>query len=81
MLAAGMTVWLSFQALVNVGGVLGVIPITGIALPFVSFGSTAMVVAMAAVGVLVNITRGSAGYDLSVAAAGTGAMCSRAGCG
>jgi cell division protein FtsW len=57
MLAAGMTVWLSFQALVNVGGVLGVIPITGIALPFVSFGSTAMVVAMAAVGVLVNISQ------------------------
>jgi cell division protein FtsW len=57
MLAAGMTVWLSFQALVNVGGVLGVVPITGIALPFVSFGSTAMVVSMAAIGVLVNISQ------------------------
>jgi cell division protein FtsW len=57
MLAAGMTVWISFQALVNVGGVLGVLPITGIALPFVSFGSTALVVGMAAVGVLVNISQ------------------------
>lgn len=57
MIAAGITVWLSFQALVNIGGVLGVIPITGIALPFVSFGSTALIVSMAAVGVLVNIAQ------------------------
>jgi cell division protein FtsW len=57
MVAAGITVWLSFQALVNVGGVLGVIPITGIALPFVSYGSTALAVAMGAVGILVNIAQ------------------------
>lgn len=57
MVAAGITTWLSFQALVNIGGVLGVIPITGIALPFVSFGSTALVVSMAALGVLVNIAQ------------------------
>lgn len=57
MVAAGITVWLSFQALVNIGGVLGVIPITGIALPFVSFGSTALIVSMAALGVLVNIAQ------------------------
>ena len=57
MLAAGITVWLSFQALVNIGGVLGVVPITGIALPFVSFGSTALVVSMAAAGILVNIAQ------------------------
>lgn len=57
MVAAGITVWLSFQALVNIGGVLGVIPITGIALPFVSFGSNALIVSMAAVGVLVNIAQ------------------------
>lgn len=57
MLAAGITAWLSFQALINVGGVLGVIPITGIALPFVSFGSTALVASMAALGVLVNISQ------------------------
>lgn len=57
MVAAGITVWLSFQALVNIGGVLGVMPITGIALPFVSFGSTALIVSMAALGVLVNIAQ------------------------
>ena len=57
MVAAGITGWLSIQALVNIGGVLGVVPITGIALPFVSFGSTALVVSMAAIGVLVNIAQ------------------------
>ncbi|MGD2102166.1 MAG: putative lipid II flippase FtsW [Acidimicrobiia bacterium] len=57
MVAAGITVWLSFQALVNIGGVLGVVPITGIALPFVSFGSTALAVAMGAIGILVNIAQ------------------------
>ena len=57
MVAAGITVWLSFQALVNIGGVLGVVPITGIALPFVSYGSTALIVSMGAVGILVNIAQ------------------------
>ncbi|HEX2154367.1 MAG TPA: putative lipid II flippase FtsW [Acidimicrobiia bacterium] len=57
MVAAGITAWLSIQALINVGGVLGVMPITGIALPFVSFGSTALIMSMAALGVLVNISQ------------------------
>ncbi len=57
LIAVGITAWLSFQALVNIGGVLGVVPITGIALPFVSYGSTALIVAMAALGVLVNIAQ------------------------
>jgi cell division protein FtsW len=55
MVAAGLTAWLSFQALVNIGGVLGVLPITGITLPFVSYGSTALISSMAALGILVNI--------------------------
>lgn len=57
MVASGITVWLSFQALVNIGGVLGLMPITGIALPFVSFGLAALVVSMAALGILVNIAQ------------------------
>ncbi len=61
MVAAGLTVWISFQALVNIGGVLGVLPITGIALPFVSYGSTALIVSMASLGILVNIAQ--AGVD------------------
>src|SRR5690554_705511 len=61
MIAAGLTAWISFQALVNIGGVLGVLPITGIALPFVSYGMTALIVSMASLGILVNIAQ--AGVD------------------
>ena len=57
MVAAGLTAWLTFQAIVNIGGVLGVMPITGIALPFVSFGSTSLIVCMASLGILVNIAQ------------------------
>lgn len=57
MVAGGITGWLSIQALINIGGVLGLLPITGIVLPFVSYGSTALIVGLAAVGVLVNIAR------------------------
>ncbi|MGB8360102.1 MAG: putative lipid II flippase FtsW [Acidimicrobiia bacterium] len=69
MLAAGITAWLSFQALVNIGGVLGVMPITGIALPFVSYGSTALAVSMGAVGILVNIAQ--RGIDVSSTSSNT----------
>jgi cell division protein FtsW len=55
MVASGITVWLSFQAVVNIGGVLGMLPITGVTLPFVSYGGTSLAISMAAVGVLVNI--------------------------
>jgi cell division protein FtsW len=55
MVAAGITTWITVQAIINVGGVLGVMPITGITLPFVSYGGTAVAVTMAAAGVLVNI--------------------------
>lgn len=55
MVAAGITTWITVQAIVNIGGTLGVMPITGITLPFVSYGGTAIAVTMAAAGVLVNI--------------------------
>ncbi len=57
MLAAGIVAWLSVQALVNIGGVTAWLPITGVPLPFVSFGGTALVTNLMAVGVLVNISQ------------------------
>ena len=57
LLASGITAWLGVQSIVNVGGVVGVIPVTGLALPFVSVGGSAMVAAMAGAGILVNIAR------------------------
>ncbi len=58
LLAAGITCWLVFQALINVGVMTGLIPFTGIALPFISAGGSAMVVSLAGVGLLLSISRG-----------------------
>jgi cell division protein FtsW len=57
LLAAGITAWFGVQALVNLGGATGVLPITGVPLPFISFGGSSLVVSMAAVGVLLSIGR------------------------
>ncbi|NNC92596.1 MAG: putative lipid II flippase FtsW [Acidimicrobiia bacterium] len=57
MLATGIVAWLAVQAIVNLGGVTAILPITGLPLPFVSFGGSALLVEMAAVGVLINIAR------------------------
>jgi cell division protein FtsW len=55
LLAGGITAWLGLQALVNLGAVTGVLPITGVPLPFVSFGGSSLIVSMAAVGVLMSV--------------------------
>ncbi len=56
-MAAGITAWIGLQAVVNLGAVSGLLPITGVPLPFVSFGGSALVVSLAAVGILVSIGR------------------------
>jgi cell division protein FtsW len=54
-LATGLTALVCGQAAVNLGAVLGLAPLTGIPLPFVSYGGTSLVVGLAAVGILLNI--------------------------
>jgi cell division protein FtsW len=54
-LAAGITTLVCGQAVINLGAVLGVAPLTGIPLPFVSYGGSSLVALLAAVGVLLNI--------------------------
>jgi cell division protein FtsW len=56
-LAAGLTFWLVSQAFINIAVVTATIPFTGVPLPFISFGGSALVAALAAVGVLLNISR------------------------
>jgi cell division protein FtsW len=58
--AAGITAWIVVQAVLNLGAVLGMLPITGVPLPFVSFGGSAMLVTMIAAGILINIARQTA---------------------
>jgi cell division protein FtsW len=55
--AAGVTAWLLSQALINIGAVLGMLPITGVPLPFISFGGSSLLVNLAAVGLLLNVAR------------------------
>ena len=57
LLAAGITTWLVLQAMINIGSTTGSIPYTGVPLPFISYGGSSFVIAMAAVGVLLNISR------------------------
>ncbi len=57
LVAVGVTAWIVVQAVVNLGAVLGRLPITGVPLPFVSFGGSSMIVTMSAAGLLLNIAR------------------------
>jgi len=57
LVAAGITVWIVGQAIVNMGAVTGLLPITGVPLPLVSFGGSALVISLVAIGILANIAR------------------------
>ena len=54
-LAAGLTVLVCGQAAINIAAVMGVAPLTGIPLPFLSYGGSSLVVLLAGVGILLNI--------------------------
>jgi len=57
MVAVGIVSWISFQAIINIGAITGIMPLTGIPLPLVSYGSSALVVNLTAFGVLLNISK------------------------
>ena len=59
LMAAGVTCWIVTEALVNIAVITGTLPLTGIPLPFISYGGSSLVSLMAAVGLLQSITRGS----------------------
>jgi cell division protein FtsW len=60
LLAAGITVIIVVQAFVNIGVVLALLPVTGITLPFVSAGGSSLIVSLAAVGILLSVSRETA---------------------
>ncbi len=59
MLAGGITVWILAQAFINISAISGILPLTGIPLPFVSYGGTSLVVLLTACGIVYNIQRSS----------------------
>ncbi len=56
-LVFGISFWIIFQALINIMAIIGLIPLTGIPLPFVSYGSTSLIFALVGVGIVLNISR------------------------
>lgn len=61
LLAYGLIFWLAVQTLVNLGAMVSVIPLTGVPLPFVSYGGSALLSNMIAVGILLNISKNRLG--------------------
>ncbi len=57
LLGVGIVTWIGFQAIINLLASVGLLPVAGITLPFVSFGGSSLLISMAAVGVLANIAR------------------------
>jgi cell division protein FtsW len=55
LVAAGITAWVAGQAFLNIGVVIGALPVTGVPLPFLSFGGSSLVFTMVATGILLNI--------------------------
>ncbi len=59
LLAVGIVSWIVFQAFINISAITGLIPLTGIPLPFISYGGTSLAVILAAVGILLNVSKHS----------------------
>jgi cell division protein FtsW len=57
LLAVGITTWIAYQALINIGGITRTIPMTGIPLPFLSFGGSALAAVLAGIGILLSVSK------------------------
>jgi cell division protein FtsW len=57
LLVTGILAWLSTQALINIGAMVGLLPLKGITLPFISYGGTSIVFVMAAIGIVFQVSR------------------------
>lgn len=57
LLITGILAWLSTQALINIGAMIGLLPLKGITLPFISYGGTSIIFVTAAIGLVFNVSR------------------------
>ncbi len=57
LLVTGILTWLSIQAFINIGAMIGILPLKGITLPFISYGGTSIMFVMAAIGIVFHISR------------------------
>jgi cell division protein FtsW len=59
LIAVGVIAWILFQSFINISAIIGLIPLTGIPLPLISYGGTSLAVILAAVGIVLNVSRQS----------------------
>jgi rod shape determining protein RodA len=57
LVASGVATWFAFQSFVNIGMTIGIMPITGLPLPFISYGGSAIFADMIAIGMLQSVRR------------------------
>jgi cell division protein FtsW len=57
LMAAGLSIWLALEAFINMAVIVGLVPFAGNALPFISYGGSSLLVTLAAIGILLNISR------------------------
>jgi cell division protein FtsW len=66
--ASGITIWLLIQATINIGMVLGLLPVIGIPLPLISYGGSSLLVTLVALGILLNCAKTEPGAKRALAA-------------
>jgi cell division protein FtsW len=66
--ASGITIWLLIQAIINIGMVLGLLPVIGIPLPLISYGGSSLLVTLVALGILLNCAKTEPGAKRALAA-------------
>ena len=57
MVILGVSSWITLQAIINIGSMVGLLPLTGVPLPFFSYGSSALLITMSAVGIVLSVSR------------------------
>jgi cell division protein FtsW len=67
LLSSGVVVWISLQVIMNIAVVTSIMPPTGVTLPFISYGGNAVLITMAAMGVVLNISRETARVNAEIA--------------
>lgn len=66
LLAIGLTIWITVQAFVNIAVNTGLMPVTGITLPFVSYGGSSLIACLVAVGILLNLSQNTSYHENSI---------------
>ena len=57
LICIGVTAWIIFQAFINIGAMINIFPLTGVPLPFISYGGSSLIILLAAVGLILNISK------------------------